>query len=188
TQNVSGGQNALSSILLLQSSSLQLHASVVGPTAPWQNGAPFLQMVFPPMHGSGRLISLPHDLLMRASFIDTSGSSSTSPLQCSASLLQISPCGPWPPTHESAPPEHCIMPLVQMPTPHFPDGQQATFAPCTSSILPLQSSSRPLQISPCGSTSPTHGPNCGACGQTLAVHFCNPPWQMPTPSVPCGPP
>src|SRR5262249_38266007 len=119
--------------------------------------------------------------------LPTPGRSSTLPLQSLSRPSHTSGDGPLPPMQVRTPPEHCMVPAVHTPTPHLPDGQQGWLAPITLSICPSQSLSTPSQISFCGVTSPTQAPYCAACGHIIAVHFCRPPRQMPTPLVPLGP-
>src|SRR4051812_7929479 len=95
----------------------------------------------------------------------TPGRSSVAPLQSLSTPSHVSGLGPTPPTQVSAPLEHAITPAVHGPIPHLPEGQQATAEPGTSSMIPLQSSSMPLQASTPGSTSPTQAPKLAALGQ-----------------------
>src|SRR5262249_14947717 len=140
--------------------------SVVGPMAFWQTSWVPWQIILPETQAPVPQLPPGQQVL------PTVATSSTLPLQSSSRPLHTSVPGPTAPMHCRVPPEHCCVPALQMPVPQLPAGQQVLPTPETSSVVPLQSSSRPLHVSVPGSTWPTHGPNAGTPLPRTAVHCC----------------
>src|SRR5262249_47938387 len=104
--------------------------------------------------------------------------SSTLPLQSLSRPSQISPTEFCAPIHSMPVGPQLSMPAVQMPVPQRPLGEHEppTVPPGRSSGVPLQSLSRPSQISGTGPTAPWH------CKVVLpGMHWSEPGKQMPTP-------
>src|SRR4051812_34536734 len=167
-----------SSTLPLQSSSMPLHSSPVGPCSPThstplgpQPSVPPWQMPMPSLAGSPEK-QVPPTV--------PPGKSSTMPLQSLSIVSHCSGCGPTEFVHcgRMAPATHDSTPVWQMPVPHkaLPElslyGQHDAPRFGTSSILPLQSSSRPLHVSTPGFTSLTQA-------STAPWHFWMPFLQTP---------
>src|SRR5215475_7981436 len=98
----------------LQSSSMPLHTSVLGPVRPFAPHCivPFLQMPVPQATPGGQHVA------------PRPGTSSFLPLQSSSRPLHVSTVGFVAPLHTSSPFEpQASLPPEQIPTPHLPLGQ-----------------------------------------------------------------
>ena len=140
-----GGWPLVLSIVPSQLSSTPLHVSVPGLTAPTQTMAPAWHCFVPNAHG--KTLETPH--VPPASV----GLLSTVPSQLSSRELQVSAVGLTAPMHTSAPFWHWFVPNLQMPTFEVPH-----CVPTPTGLLsttPLQSLSRPSQVSGVGLTAPT---------------------------------
>src|ERR1043165_1381446 len=129
-----------------QSSSMPLHTSVPPPVPPTHCIVPAMQRVTPPLQPLAPPLA-PHGRPSPATL------SSTTPSQSLSTPSQVSTVGPTSPGHTSAPFEQVRRPVLHAPI-ELPHTWLASIG--LSSTWPLQSSSRPLQRSGVGPTSPAH--------------------------------
>src|ERR1041385_5308022 len=128
-----------------QSSSSPLHTSVPPPVPPTHCMVPAMHLVTPPLQWP--LPAAPHGSPPPAPL------SPTPPSQSSSMPLQVSGVAPPPPVHTSVPAAQGNR-LVRHAPIELPHTWLASIG--LSSTTPLQSSSRPLQRSGVGPTSPAH--------------------------------
>jgi hypothetical protein len=172
------GAERPSSMSPSQSLSWPSQTSVAAPVPPLQTMAPRTHAKRPKVHAP---TLLPHTARGPVPGITPpAGASSTTPLQSSSRLLQISEPGADPPTQRSAPRSH-----TKVPGRHTPMlGPQAvpTIAGM-SSVRPLQSLSRPSQTSgprvPVASPQESSQPSVGS-----PLRSTKPRAQLATPQLP----